>query len=361
MQDLNIAVFEGDGVGPEVVAPTLALLQGMSDASSTYRLRFEFLPGGAGHFGRLGEALPEASIAAARGADAILMGPMGLPGVVHPSGTSVSPDRDLRAELGLFASVYPIRSPKGRVSRHTPYGEPVDCVVITNTLTGITVEPGRGPNNSDTASDKLVLTKDSSARLCAFAFAAARRRKARGISEGRVTCVDKARTLQTFALFRSVFDDEAATHSDILADHAHLNAAALEMMSPPPRYDVMVTDSLFGDVLADIGAGVMGGHGFAASAHIAEDSGLFQPCHGSAPTMAERGWSNPLAMISSGALMLDWLGTRTGIGALCLDAMRLEQAIDAVLVSGALRTRDMGGLAATLDMAMGVGDALVRR
>ena len=348
----TIAVFDGDGIGPEVMAPTLEILRGVAGASPDYALAFESLPGGAGCYQDTGEALPEASISAARGADAILLAAMGLPGIRYPGGTEITPQIDLRIIFGLYAGVRPVRTVPGQPSPlKGAEDHPIDFVLIRESTEGLFHTQGKGEVRQDEAFETLRITRATSEKLFRFTFDLAQQRRAAGRGRGRVTCVDKANVFRAFAFFRDMFDVEAALHPDLVADYAYVDAMALWMVQRPWDFDVMVTENMFGDILSDLGAGLMGGLGMAPSADIGDDHAVFQPCHGTAPDIMGQGVANPVAMIRSGAMMLDWLGRRHGIGAMVRDAERLDDAVDAVISAGQVLTGDLGGRAGTADVA----------
>ncbi len=355
----QVAVFEGDGIGPEIMAPTLALLTRLLAQTDAYGLAFQAFPAGAGHYVKTGGALPPASLEGARRADAILLSAMGLPSVRKPDGTELTPQIDLRDELDLFAGVRPVRITPGL---NTPLrldgGQAVDFVLVRESTEGLFHSRASGSVTRDEARETMVITRASSERLFRFAFALAEQRKAAGQGPGRVTCVDKANVFRSFAFFREIFDAEAARHPDIAADHAYVDATALWMVERPWIFDVMVTENMFGDILSDLGAGLMGGLGMAPSADIGADHAVFQPCHGSAPDIAGQGVANPLAMILSAGMMLDWLGLRHGVPAMVADGARVQAAVDHVVAEGRATTRDLGGTCSTSDAAEAVADAL---
>lgn len=352
----DIAVFQGDGIGPEIMAPTTALLADLAKAGG-YTLTFADAPAGAAHYRNTGDSFPEASLEAARAADAILLSAMGLPDVRYPDGTEISPQIDLRKALTLFAGVRPVTI---RPGQPTPLAadKPVDFVLIRESTEGLFYTQGRGEVEADEARETLRITRAISEPLFKFAFDLAKSRKATGRGPGRVTCVDKANVFRAFAFFREMFDAEAAKHPDILADHAYVDATALWMVEKPWTFDVMVTENMFGDILSDLGAGLMGGLGLAPSADIGHDHAVFQPCHGSAPDIAGQGVANPMAMILSAAMMLDWLGGRHGVAAMQTDGARLRDAVDRVVADATVLTRDLGGTAGTADVAAAVRKAL---
>jgi 3-isopropylmalate dehydrogenase len=291
-------------------------------------------------------------LAIARSSDAILLSAIGLPGVRYPDGTEITPQIDLRIALGLYAGVRPVTlRPGGPTPLALPEGRGIDFVLIRESTEGLFHTQGRGTVGNDMAEETLRITRATSEKLFRFAFALAGRRKAEGRGPGRVTCVDKANVFRAFAFFRGLFDEEAARHPDLAADHAYVDAMALWMVQRPWDFDVMVTENMFGDILSDLGAGLMGGLGMAPSADIGDDAAVFQPCHGSAPDIAGQGVANPFAMILSAAMMLDWLAERHDDPALRADGHRLREAVETVVAEGRALTRDIGGTATTAEAA----------
>jgi 3-isopropylmalate dehydrogenase len=355
----EIAVFQGDGIGPEIMAPTTDLLSELA-AAGGYEFTFTDAPAGAAHYQATGDSFPAASLEAARAADAILLSAMGLPNVRYPDGTEISPQIDLRKALTLFAGVRPVTI---RPGQPTPLalkgGQAVDFVLIRESTEGLFFTQGRGEVEADEARETLRITRAISEPLFKFAFNLANSRKAAGRGPGKVTCVDKANVFRAFAFFREMFDAEAAKHPEIEADHAHVDATALWMVEKPWVFDVMVTENMFGDILSDLGAGLMGGLGLAPSADIGHDHAVFQPCHGSAPDIAGQGVANPMAMILSAAMMLDWLGERHDVPAMLTDGARLRAAVDRVVAEARVLTRDLGGTAGTAEVAQAVREAMV--
>ena len=356
----EIAAFQGDGIGPEITAPTINILRHLSEASrGGYTLSFTDAAAGAGHYAKTGVALPLHSMETARRADAILLSAMGLPNVRYPDGTEISPQIELRKALTLFAGVRPVTvKPGQRTPLVMPKGKNIDFVLIRESTEGLFYSQGKGEVTKDEARETLLITRDISEKLFRFAFDLAANRKESGRGPGRVTCVDKANVFRAFAFFRGIFDAEAAIHPDIQADHAYVDATALWMVQKPWDFDVLVTENMFGDILSDLGAGLMGGLGLAPSADIGLEHAVFQPCHGSAPDIAGKGVANPFAMILSAAMMLDWLGVKHANLAMREDGRRLREAVDQVVASGAMLTQDLGGNAGTEEAAGGVLDAL---
>lgn len=354
----DIAVFQGDGIGPEIMQPALEILTCLSKQSG-YGLTFLDCAAGAAHYAETGDALPETSMQAARGADAILLSAMGLPSVRYPDGTEISPQIDLRKALNLFAGVRPVRIFPGQATPLTlPAGKSVDFVLIRESTEGLFHSQGCGEVTADEARETLLITRKTSELLFKFAFGLAAERKAAGRGKGHVTCVDKANVFRAFAFFREIFDAEAAHHPDLTSDHAYVDATALWFVQKPWDFDVLVTENMFGDILSDLGAGLMGGLGVAPSADIGLEHAVFQPCHGSAPDIAGQGRANPFAMILSGAMMLEWLGTRYENADLLSDGALLRQATEAVIAEAQAVTGDLGGTATTREAAQAVMAAL---
>jgi 3-isopropylmalate dehydrogenase len=357
--DFRIAVLAGDGIGPEVMEPTLAILQMAAGRTGGFNLSFKNLPAGAAHYAATGEALPARSLAAARAADAILLGAMGDPAIRYPDGTEISPQLQLRFELGLYAGVRPVRSVAGI---NGPLADPraaaLDFVLVRESTEGLFASYGKGTiENDSVARETMVITRSTSERLFDFAFHLAQHRKHEG-KPGTVTCVDKANVFSAFAFFRRIFDERAACYPEIEARHAYVDATALDMVRKPWTFDVLVTENMFGDILSDLGAGLIGGMGMAPSGDIGDEHAVFQPCHGSAPDIAGSGKANPTATFLSGALMLEWLAVRHRIAACTAAATLLRKAVDRAFAGGKLITAEFGGNASTADVTRAVQAAL---
>jgi 3-isopropylmalate dehydrogenase len=354
----DIAVLSGDGIGPEVIDVTVPLIEKLS-RNQDWGFRFQSYPGGALHFKATGDALPRRTLDATRSADAILFGAMGWPEIRYADGTEIAPQIDLRVELALYAGVRPIRAIPGiPLPLADPRAAQIDMVVIRESTEGLFASRGKGEVIGDAeARDTMVITRAGSERVFDFAFRLAQRRKRRG-RPGRVTCVDKANVFRSMAFFRTVFYERAGRFPDIEARHNYIDATALDMIRKPWDFDVLVTENMFGDILSDQTAGLVGGMGMAPSGDIGDDHALFQPCHGSAPDIAGQGKANPTAMILSAAMMLDWLGERSGLETMTHAAARLEGAIDAAFGSGRLRPYEFRGSDGTAAIADAVASNL---
>jgi len=335
-REFGICVLPGDGIGVEVIDATLPVLE---RAQKGFSLRFATHPAGAHHYRKTGEALPEATFRAAKAADAILFGAMGWPEIRYPDGTEIGPQLDLRVRLELYAGVRPARAIPGiPLPLADPRAKEIDLVVVRESTEGLFASRGKGVVEGDReARDTMVITRKGSERVHEFAFRLAARRK------GAVTCVDKANVFASMAFFRKVFDEVAKRHSGVRASHHYIDATALDMVRKPWAFDVLVTENMFGDILSDLAAGLVGGMGMAPSGDIGDAHGLFQPCHGSAPDIAGQGKANPTACVLSGAMMLDWLAERSGNDGLRDAARRIERAVDEVFASRKVVPFEFGG------------------
>jgi 3-isopropylmalate dehydrogenase len=351
----DICVLPGDGIGVEVIDATLPVLKHVQ-RNSGFELRFTTYPAGALHFKATGEALPAETLTAARAADAILFGAMGWPEIRYADGTEIAPQLDLRVALELYAGVRPARAIPGvQLPLSDPRARNIDLVIVRESTEGLFASRGKGTITNDAeALDTMVITRRGSERVHDFAFRLAQRRKGRGLP-GRVTCVDKANVFRSMAFFRKIFDERARAFPDIEARHNYIDATALDLIRKPWDFDVLVTENMFGDILSDETAALIGGMGMAPSADIGDHHGLFQPCHGSAPDIMGQGKANPTATILSAAMMLDWLAQRSGSDALAKAAQRIERAVDAVFVGGKIVPFEFGGH----DGTRAIADAVV--
>jgi 3-isopropylmalate dehydrogenase len=351
--EFRIAVLPGDGIGSEVVEACLAVLGVLIKHVGEFRCTFETLPGGAAYYGETGVDLPAQTLAAIHRADAILFGAMGLPDVRMADGTEINPQINIRFELDLYAGVRPVRAFAGGPRLLADQrAEAIDLVVIREQ------SEGKGKLEDDrVATDRCVITRHGTERVVDFAFRLAERRRMYG-RPGQVTCVDKANVMTSMAFFRKIFDERRARFPDIKADHAYIDAMALNLVRQPWQVDVLVTENLLGDILSDLAAGLVGGMGMAPSGDIGDNHGMFQPCHGSAPDIAGRGKANPTAMFLSAAMMLEWLGERHDFDPCCTAARQLQLAIDTGFADGRIRPVEFGGPDGTAAITRTVIDIL---
>jgi 3-isopropylmalate dehydrogenase len=340
----DVAVLPGDGIGIEVMEAALAVLRAAEEKIGGYKLTATTLPAGALHYRDTGEAMPQATWDACEAADAILLGAIGWPEIRYPDGTEIIAQVDLRIRFGLYAGVRPIRAIPGRKPvLADPRAADIDFVLVRESTEGLfagmhsgTVEDDRAAHNT------MTITRDVSERLFDFSFNLARRRKEQGY-KGRLTLVDKANIFSSMAFFRKIFDEQATRFPDIATERLYVDACALDLVRRPWDFDVMVTENMFGDILSDLGAGLIGGMGFAPSADIGDAHAVFQPSHGTAPDIAGTGKANPTAMILSAAMMLDWLGERHDTPACHQAAEAIDEAMVRALAEGRVVPYDRGG------------------
>ena len=322
----KIAVIPGDGVGPEVAEATLHVLKALSlDLEFvTFDLGFEY-------WKKSGKQISDEDVAAIGRTDACLKGPTKTP---LGAGTFRSVAVTLRQKLDLYANVRPIKSRTGIKSLHSN----INLIIVRENTEGM--YKGLEFRVNDSALGVRVISRQGSDRIARFAFELARQQKRR-----KVTIVHKANVLkETCGLFRETCFNVATRYPEIKADELFIDAAALKLVMEPQELDVILTTNLFGDILSDEAAGLVGGLGLIPSANIGEHFALFEPVHGSAPQISGKGIADPSAMMLSAAMMLRYLNIPE-------HASRLENAIDKVLEEGTALTFDLGGDASTMKMA----------
>ena len=360
MRDVfHIALMPGEGVGIEVLDAAKAVLDAIETRYGT-RFRTETIPGGAQYYQEFGMPLPKNGISRAGAADAVLFGAMGWPDIRYPDGTEIAPQLDLRLQLDLYAGVRPIRTIPGvpKVLANPCAGN-LDFVIVRESTEGMFASRGKGEIIDDReARDTQVITRRSTERLTHYSCRLARRRKATRGTRGRVTLVDKSNVFRSFAFMRKVFYEAAAAYPDVEVRHQYVDAMALDLVRRPWEFDVLPTENLFGDILSDLGAGLIGGMGFAPSADIGDEHGVFQPSHGSAPDIAGKGIANPTAMILSTAMMLEWLGERHHSDELLVAARAVERSVDVAFGSGKVCSRDAGGTDGTVTIGRKIAEAV---
>jgi 3-isopropylmalate dehydrogenase len=353
----HIAVLPGDGIGPEVTAPTLEILKRIEETTPSLAFRFTEGAAGAGHYKETGRSMPDSTITLCEQADAILLGACGLPSVRYPDNTEIMPQVELRFIYDLYAGVRPARLipgvPSPIVDAET-HG--IDFVLVRESTEGLFASMGKGVTTHDEARETLVVTRKTTERLFDFCLRLTERRKKRG-KPGRLTLVDKANVFKAFNWQRDIFNTRAAKFPDIATDKLYVDACAAMMVKKPWDFDVMVMENMFGDILSDLAAGLIGGLGIAPSADVGDTHAVFQPCHGTAPDIMGQGKANPTAMILSAAMMLDWLADKHDHPPAADAALRLERAVDQAYASG-LKPMEYGGTDGTAAIAGAVLKAL---
>ena len=335
----TIVTLPGDGIGPEVLAAALEILNEVAP-DLTYD---EHLVGGAA-IDATGTALPDETLDAARAADGVLLAAVG-----GPKWDTTDPDKPrpeqgllgLRQGLGLFANLRPVR-PLPALYDESPLKREIidrtDLLVVRELTGGIYF--GEKTRTETTATDLCTYSTAEIERITRTAFEAAR---------SRVTSVDKANVLETSRLWRETVGRIAGDYADVELDHMLVDNAAMQLVASPARFDVILTENMFGDILSDEAAMLTGSIGMLPSASLgaAGQPGVFEPVHGSAPDIAGQGIANPLAMFLSAAMML-----RHGLD-LPDAAASVESAVDKALDQG-LRTPDLGGSASTAEATQAV-------
>jgi len=346
--DYDIAVLPGDGIGEEVMECAEQVLAAVGRRIGR-RFRLTRYRAGAQHYLETGVALPDPVLTACERSDAILFGAMGLPHVRGKDGTEIIPQLDLRFHFDLYAGVRPIRTFPGLpIPLSHPKAGKIDLVLIRENTEGLFYARGRAEvhgahGNESAVLDTMRISRRGTERICDYALRYAERRAAIKGRQGRVTSIDKANVFTSMAFWRRIFEETASRYPAVEADSAYVDAMALNLLMKPWTYDVMVTENMFGDILSDLLAGLVGGMGMAPSGDIGDRHGLFQPAHGTAPDIMGLGKANPSAMILSAAMMLDWLGERSGDSRLEDGSAMIGDAVESVFADGSICPMEFGG------------------
>lgn len=354
MAEYTIEVIPGDGIGPEVVDAALAVLKA-SETRYGLTFNYTFHDFSADLYRRTGRKITAADMEQIGTSDAVLFGAMGLPDVRGPEGLELGAQVEMRSYYELTASLRPVRLFSGVES--PVKAQNIDMLVIRETSEGMFAGLTDQHEPSDeSASDRMTITRTGCEKLFDVAFSQARARRKRG-TPGHVTLLHKSNALRSNVLMEKVFDEVAARNPDIESAKHYIDLGSMYMVMAPEQYDVVVSENIFGDILSEIAAGLVGGLGIAPSADVSLKHGVFQPSHGSAPDIAGQGVANPTAMILSAAMMLEWLGERHDDDRCTRAAQAIQDAVENALASG-IRTRDLGGTAGTQDVVDAVISAL---
>ena len=344
----NIAVLPGDGIGEEIMKAADQVLAAIAQRVGV-GFNLSYQKAGAQHYLDTGVALPENVLRVCEEADAILFGAMGLPQVRSKDGTEIIPQLDLRMHFDLYAGVRPIRTFEGvPLPLGNPKARGIDLVLVRENTEGLFYARGRAdvrglPGAVTEVFDTMKISRKGTKRICEYAFRIAERRAKSKGRPGRVTSIDKANVFTSMAFWRRVFEETATQYPDVAADSAYVDAMALNLLMKPWTYDVMVIENMFGDILSDLIAGLAGGMGMAPSGDIGDKHGLFQPAHGTAPDIMGQGKANPVAMLLSTAMMLDWLSENHGDSRLADGAELIKSAIENVFAAGQIQPMEFGG------------------
>ena len=325
----QIAVVPGDGIGREVMDATLLVLDSLG-------IDFEYVYGEAGDecLERTGNALPEETLDIIRNADACLFGAAGE--------TAADVIVRIRQEMKMFANLRPVKSYPNTNS----LCDNIDFMIVRENTEGMYIADEE-KYTDEGAVARRIITRKAEERIIDYAF-----RYAVENNKSKVTAVHKANVLKkSDGLFRKIFYEVAERYPDIATEDFYVDATAMYLITQPQNFEVIVTTNLFGDILSDEGAGLVGGLGLIPSANIGEDAALFEPVHGSAPDIAGQGKANPIAMMLSAVMMLRYISENEA-------ADRFEAAILKVLNDANVLTGDLGGSAGTVELAEAVRNNL---
>ena len=319
----DIAIISGDGIGKEVMESAEFLLDKLD-------LNFNFKYGEAGFecFNKNGTTLPEETVKIAKSCDATLFGAStSTPG-------QPSPIINLRKKLNAYANLRPIKSYKGVNS----IKDNVDFIIVRENTEGLYSQIEYGDDSQVIA--ERVITRKASEKISDIAFKLAKRRN----KQKKVTCVHKSNVLKkTDGVFKESFYNIAKNYPTIKTEDFYVDVTAMYLITNPQNFDVIVSTNLFGDILSDESAGLVGGLGLAPSGNIGDENALFEPVHGSAPDIAGKGIANPCSMILSTAMMLDYIGEKE-------TALQINKAVEDVVAKGKVLTPDLGGKSKTIEM-----------
>ena len=325
----KITLMTGDGIGPEVTGATVSVLR-----AAGLQAEWESFVVGADALSRYGDPLPKDMLDSIRRNKVALKGPVTTP----IGGGFVSSNVRLRKELDLFASLRPVKSLEGVPTRY----ENVDLIIVRENTedlySGLEHEVVPGVVES-----LKIITARASLRIARFAFEYAKRE-----GRKRVTAIHKANIMKlSDGLFLNCFREVAAEYPEIEADDLIVDNTCMQLVMNPNQFDVLLLENLYGDIVSDLGAGLVGGLGVAPGANIGEEIAVFEAVHGAAPNIAGRGIANPTALLLSAVLMLQHLGEREM-------ADRVQRALHQVLAKGKTLTRDLGGQATTIEFTEAV-------
>ena len=353
-ETFNIATFKGDGIGPDVINSAIEIIDKASNAVGGLNFEWNFIKAGAAYYKETGKDVEDDGEKKAEQSDAIFLGAIGLPSIRKDDGTEIAPHLRFREVFNLYAGVRPVKAYKNTPQRlSNKNAEKIDFVVLRECTEGLfytaAVHNRNKIVNNNEVEDIMRITRNTTTRLHNFAFKLAEKRKQKG-KLGKVTCVDKANVFKSQALFRKIFNEIKEEYPNISADTCYVDAMALNLIRQPWEYDVMVMENIFGDILSDLGGGLVGGMGMASCGEIGDNHGLFQPAHGSAPDIMGKNKANPLATILSGSLMLEYLADKKDCPDANEAALIIENAIEEGFNKNLLRPFEFGGDMSTTEI-----------
>jgi 3-isopropylmalate dehydrogenase len=343
MTTYRLGVMLGDGIGPEIVPASVRVVDAALAAAGAAAVDWRELPLGASAIDSHGAALPEETVAALTELDGWLLGPHDSASYPEPHRSRLNPSGALRKHFDLYANIRPARGFEGGQA----IAPDTDLVIVRENTQGFYADrnthagTGEYMPTPDVAIAMGIFTRPAIERIARTAFELARRRRK------RLTIVHKANVLQlTFGLFKRVCLEVAEEYPDVAVDDFHIDAMTVHLLRRASSFDVVVAENMFGDILSDMAGELAGSLGIAPSINASDDRCMAQASHGSAPDIAGKGVANPIAMMSSSGMLLDWLGRRHGDAAALDAAVRLEDGVRAAVRSG-VSTGDLGGSAST--------------
>jgi 3-isopropylmalate dehydrogenase len=353
----RLGLMLGDGIGPEIVPAAVRVVDAALAAVGAAPVEWQELPLGAAAIDTHGSAIPGSTLEALAGLDGWLLGPHDSAAYPEPFRSQLNPSGAIRKHFDLYANVRPARGLGGG----TAIAPDTDLVIVRENTEGFYADrnthagTGEFMPSPDVAVAMGVFTRPAVERIARAAFALARRRRR------RVTIVHKANVLQlSSGLFRRVCLEVAQHHPDVAVDDVHIDAMTVHLLRRASAFDVVVAENMFGDILSDLAGELAGSLGTAPSLNASDDRAMAQAAHGSAPDIAGRGLANPVAMILSAGMLLDWLGRRHGDERAVEAAVRAEEGVRAAVRDG-VATRDLGGTASTEDLTAAVVDRVAGR
>ncbi|WED75759.1 isocitrate dehydrogenase [Aeromonas allosaccharophila] len=335
MSKRKITVIPGDGIGPSIIESAIQIL---THAGCDFE--YEYADAGLVALEKHGELLPQATLDLIEKNKVSLKGPLTTP----VGGGFTSINVSLRKKFNLYANVRPVISFKGTKSRY----DNIDIITVRENTEGMYSGAGQKRSDDNKSAEAMsIITREGAERIVKFAFELARQ-------EGRkkVTIIHKANILKsTSGLFLEVAREIASHYPDIQSEEMIVDAACMNLVMYPERFDVMVTTNLFGDILSDLCAGLVGGLGMAPGANIGDGAAIFEAVHGSAPDIAGKNIANPTSVLLASIQMLEYLGMQD-------KAERIREAVRATIESGDRVTRDLGGSASTSEFTQAIIDRL---
>jgi 3-isopropylmalate dehydrogenase len=350
----RLGVLLGDGIGPEIVPSSVAIVDAALAAAGGDPVEWVELPLGRSAIDEFGAHTPATTLDALADLDAWLLGPHDSAAYPEPYKSQLNPSGTIRKHFDLYANIRPAKAFEG--------GKAVvpgtDLVIVRENTEGFYADrnthvgTGEFMPTPDVAIAMGIITRQACERIARSAFELAQRRSK------KLTIVHKANVLKlTTGLFRDVCREVAQDYPDVSVDDFHIDAMTVHLVRGADRFDVIVTENMFGDILSDLAGEIAGSLGIAPSVNSSDTHAMAQAAHGSAPDIAGKNIANPIAMILSSAMLLDWLGARHDDPRLADAAARVEQGVAAAVAAGT-STRDLGGTASTTEFTAAVVDAI---